>query len=128
MNKNRLNFIITHGELAGTLAKVVEKLVTPSADFYCYSNMDLTSEELAKAIQTKIDEVKPQRIIIFVDLMGGSCWTIGNRLKQTIPEITVISGVNIPMLVSYHINYNRLDDDSLLQKIIQDAQKGIMLR
>jgi mannose/fructose-specific phosphotransferase system component IIA len=128
MNKNYLNLVITHGDLAETLIRVVEKLVTPATPFWAFSNQELSSEELAKAIQLKIDEIQPERIVIFVDLVGGSCWTIGNRLKQTVTNLTVIGGVNVPMLVSYHINFNRLDDELLFQKIIQDAQKGILSR
>ncbi|NOX87399.1 MAG: hypothetical protein GXO77_00095 [Calditrichaeota bacterium] len=123
-----LTFLITHGNLASSLANVSEKLIMPTTKLYCYSNQRWSSEEIEKDIIQKIKEEQAEKVIIFVDLVGGSCWIIGNRIKHINPESAVIGGVNVPMLVSFFVNCNRLDWNELLEKIITDAQKGIVLR
>jgi mannose/fructose-specific phosphotransferase system component IIA len=53
---------------------------------------------------------------------------LANRIKRNSKDIAVIGGVNLPMLVSYHINYNRLHWNDLLDKVVLDSNKGIVKR
>ncbi len=128
MNGKILAFIVTHGDLGCSLAKVAEKLMMPSHNLHCYSNQTLTSDEIVRKINEKIENEKPARVVVFVDLMGGSCWVIGSRVKHTHAQTTVVSGVNVPMLVSFFVNSQRLAWEELLEKITGDAKKGIVVR
>ena len=128
MSKNYLSFIITHGSLACCIRDVAEKLIVPATELLCYSNTEWTLEKIESDIQSLIEERKPDKILIFTDLVGGSCWVSANRVKKTDQNIAVIGGVNVPMLVSYFINYERLDWTELLEKISADAIKGVVVR
>ena len=103
-----LSCIITHGLLAASLKAVAEKLVSLPSEVFCYSNQESVLEEIEESIHTLIAEKKPDKVLLFVDLMGGSCWVSANRIKRMDENIIIISGVNVPMLVSYFINYKRL--------------------
>ena len=125
---NYLACVITHGALAGSLKAVVEKLVAQAPELHCFSNQESDIEAIGSAIQDLVENRKPDKIIIFVDLMGGSCWLSANRLKHFDENITIAAGVNLPMLVSYCVNYERLKWPELLIKIEADAQKGIIVK
>ncbi len=129
MSEVILGVVITHGDLACSLSKVSEKLVSSQVKLHCFSTQVLSSEEIIRKINNEIATQKPQRILIFVDLMGSNCWIIGNKLKHEHSDKTaVVSGANVPMLVSYLINAPRLEWEALLEKIVADAKKGIVLR
>ena len=128
MSNSALSFIITHGNLAKTLSDVSNLLTTPIVESYTYSNSEKSLEELSDEISEIIDLKQPENLIFFVDLMGGSCWMLINRLKRKYPHAQLLSGVNIPMLVSFQINYNHLTWQDLLEKIIADGKKGIIHR
>ena len=129
MSEAILGVVITHGDLACSLGRVSEKLVSSQIKLRCFSTQVLSSEDIIRDINKEIAAANPQRILIFVDLMGSNCWIIGNKLKHEHPEKTaVVSGANVPMLVSYLINAPRLEWDALLEKIVADAKKGIVLR
>ena len=128
MSKNYLSFVITHGSLACCIRDVTEKLIVLSTDLLCYSNNEWTLEKIESDIQELIEERKPDKVLIFTDLVGGSCWLSANRIKKADQNIAVIGGVNVPMLVSYFINYERLGWIDLLEKISMDAIKGIVVR
>ncbi len=128
MSKNYLSFVITHGSLACCIRDVTEKLIVLSTDLLCYSNNEWTLEKIESDIQELIKERKPDKVLIFTDLVGGSCWLSANRIKKADQNIAVIGGVNVPMLVSYFINYERLGWIDLLEKISMDAIKGIVVR
>jgi mannose/fructose-specific phosphotransferase system component IIA len=126
--KNYFSAIITHGNLAKSMEDVTKHLIVSSTKIFYYSNKILALEEIESEIAKERERLQPEKSVLFVDLVGGSCWILANRIKQTSPDIAVIGGVNMPMLVSYHLNFNRLEWSALLDKIIADANKGIVKR
>jgi mannose/fructose-specific phosphotransferase system component IIA len=120
--------IITHGHLACEAKKVSDKLINPLDHVHCYSNeaesLEVLEEKIIKAIRKK----NPQHILLISDLMGGSCWLLANRIKHHIPGATVLSGLNIPLLISYNINHEKMEWDELIRKIEEYGKKGIAIR
>jgi mannose/fructose-specific phosphotransferase system component IIA len=128
MSEKHFVCLITHGNFADCLKKLAEKLVTPVVDIQTYTNMTLSLEEIENDITGKIEQNKPDKSLILVDLAGGSCWLAANRVKRGNPDIAVIGGVNVPLIVSYHINCTNLNWNDLLAKIVEDGKKGIITR
>ncbi len=128
MSRNYLTLIITHGNLARCLRDITEKLVAKTVKTLIYSNQQYALEEIEKEINDTIEAEKPDKTVIFTDLAGGSCWITANKIKRNNPDIVVVGGVNIPMLVSFNVNAEQLEWDDLMDKMIKDAEKGIMLR
>jgi mannose/fructose-specific phosphotransferase system component IIA len=126
--KNYFSAIITHGDLAKSMEAVTKQLIVSSTKIYYYSNKKLSLDEIENAIAKECERLQPEKTVFFVDLIGGSCWILANRIKQNSQDIAVLGGVNLPMLVSYHLNYNRLEWNALLDKIVSDGKKGILKR
>ncbi|HGY54092.1 MAG TPA: hypothetical protein ENK44_00180 [Caldithrix abyssi] len=125
MSKNYYACVITHGTLAQCLKKISEKLVAPSVEVKAFTNMELSLEEIEHRIWEDVNKQNPEKIIVFVDLAGGSCWLLANRIKMKRDNITVIGGVNVPLIVSFQMHVDRMDWDNLVSKIIEDGKKGI---
>jgi PTS system mannose-specific IIA component/fructoselysine and glucoselysine-specific PTS system IIA component len=128
MSKNALSFVITHGNLAEALVEVSNLLTSPSVETYTYSNSVKSLDDLSAEISGIIEQHNPDNLVFFVDLMGGSCWMLINRLKQKYPHARLLAGVNIPMLISFQINYSNLSWDELMEKTLSDGKKGIISR
>ncbi|HID39956.1 MAG TPA: hypothetical protein EYP36_10650, partial [Calditrichaeota bacterium] len=98
-----------------------------SVEVKSYSNLELSLEEIEKQIREDIEKQKPEKIIIFVDLAGGSsCWFLAHRLKKGNEDVTVVAGVNVPLIVSYQMYIERLEWKDLIEKIVEDGKKGII--
>lgn len=123
-----LNIIITHGGLAHALQKVVSNLISPAPVFHCFSNQKSSFETIENEILGLMESEQPSHTMIFVDLMGGSCWLAANRIRQKAKKVSFATGVNVPMLVSYCMNYRRLPWDELMVKIEEDAKKGVLIK
>ena len=128
MSKNALSFVITHCSLAETLVEVSNLLTTPSVETYTYSNSVKSLDDLSAEISEIIEKNNPENLVFFVDLIGGSCWMLINRLKQKYPRARLLAGVNVPMLVSFQINYSNLSWNELMEKVLSDGKKGIISR
>jgi len=127
MSKNYLSIIVTHGNLAIGLKDVSNKFLPLEFPVYTFSNEKDSIEIIVEDITKKIEEHKPEKVAIFVDLLGGSCWHAAMKLKKISPDIAIITGVNIPLLVSFAANYNRMEWPDLLIKLEEDAKKGIRI-
>ena len=125
--KSYAAFILAHENCSSALKKTLEKITGKQNDIYPYSNKTDTLPCLCKDIKGKILSLKKDNYIIFVDLKGGSCWTLANMLKKDLPELDIVSGVNIPMLVSYAVNRNKYSRTELIKKIKEDGCRGIVL-
>ncbi len=126
MSKNYYSCIISHGTLAQCLKGIAEKLVAPSVEVKAFTNMELSLEEIEKQIWEDIDKREPEKVILFIDLTGGSCWLLANRIKMKRDNITVIGGVNVPLIVSFQMHVDRMEWDDLVEKIIADGKRGII--
>lgn len=123
--KNYIGFILTHGELALSLKSVLNKLMPIEIPFHTYSNNERTLEYITQDMEKIFTKTHPEKAIIFIDLMGGSCWHAAMDFKRNHPDCAIVTGVNIPGLVSFSINYSRLEWPDLLKKIEEDARKAI---
>jgi len=123
--KNYICLIITHGDLANELNQVAQKFLHFDIPVYLYSNKKDSIETIIEDAGRKIEQTHPEKIIVFVDLVGGSCWHAAAGIKRLYENVACIGGVNMPALVSLATNIERLDWPQLLAKVEEDARKGI---
>lgn len=118
-------FILAHEDFAFSLKNTIEKITGPQKSIYPYSNKTEALPILLKKISDQINKIKSAHIFVFVDLVGGSCWGLANMILKEHPEIVIIGGVNLPMILSLIINYGNIPAERLVNKIIEDSKKGI---
>ncbi len=117
-------FVIAHRDISNAFAAVLDSISGQVTDIYFFSNEGLSTGDLAEAVKnTAPDSV--DGTIIFVDLYGGSCWRAAKQAK--ISKSNVVSGFNLPMLLSF-INKRKLYPFEELPAVLKhDAERGIML-
>ena len=118
-------FIITHGNLAFELNEVAQEFLPLEIPIYLYSNKKDSIETIVSNAGKRIKESNPEKVIVFVDLVGGSCWHAAVNLKRNHDNISIIGGVNLPAIVSLATNIDRLEWSELVTKLEEDAVKAI---
>jgi mannose/fructose-specific phosphotransferase system component IIA len=127
MKNKYATFILTHEQMAICLHKGIEKILGKQKNVFPYTNLVDALPVLAKKIGQDIQDLQPDHIVCFVDLAGGSCWSLAGMIRKKYPGTTIIAGVNMPMLVSYFSNLNDLTFEALIKKVIIDGSRGIVL-
>jgi PTS system mannose-specific IIA component len=121
-----LTFIIAHEDFSAALLRTVEKILGPQPGVFTFSNRQEALPVLAGKMQELIKEQPASRVVVFVDLKGGSCWNLAGLLHHENPQVVAIAGVNVPMLVSYFNYRNELAFADLIEKTILDGSRGII--
>ncbi|RMF57018.1 MAG: hypothetical protein D6748_12160 [Calditrichaeota bacterium] len=119
--------VICHGNLAFEFVNAVKGILGHAEALYPFTNENLSPETLYQHLLEFIRSHQMEDIIVMADLRGGSCWAVGKMLSREFPRIKVISGVNLPMLVSFLTKRDSVKIEELPAVLEQDSLRGIVL-
>jgi mannose/fructose-specific phosphotransferase system component IIA len=123
-----IGLIICHKSLAFELVETAKAIIGYHDGLYPFSNHNLTTEELVTRLNDlKVSQGNPQNAVIMVDLHGGNCWRIAKLFAHENPGYYVLSGVNLPMLLSFLTKKNKIPPEKLCEVIETDAHRGVVL-
>ena len=117
--------LVGHKDIGEGILRALKSITGDIEHFAYISNEGLSTKELVEQIKVFSDEHQEEGLIIFVDLFGGSCWRAAKMAK--LDNTYIISGANLPMLLSF-INKRESFSLSELPDIIEnDGKRGITL-
>ena len=117
--------ICTHGNSAPELLKSAEMICGKQENCQTVSFTEGESLEQLKAeISGKISDLKGT-VFCLTDLKGGTPFNTLVSLLKSNPEMEIITGVNIPMLLELFINRSQLEKEELLSGITEAGKTGI---
>jgi mannose/fructose-specific phosphotransferase system component IIA len=94
-----------------------------SGDFLTpLSNRGLGPDALAQEVR-KLASNEPT--IVFTDLQSGSCGFAARRCVQEMPELVVISGVNLPILLEF-VMRRQLPLEQLVPFLLNKGRSAIV--
>jgi len=120
--------IVTHCDLGKEFLNAAEFIVGNMNDAQVVSITQSTdSEEIRKTIESKISELdKGKGVIILTDMFGGTPSNLSlSFLKRD--KVEVLSGVNLPMVISIAQNRTGMKLGELAEKAQEAGKMSISL-
>ena len=126
-NKEILPAIIfAHGNLGEALKGAIEGMIGECEHFLTISNTDVGPEFIEYRLMEIYNQYKDyDDVFLFVDLFGSSCWKAAKLLAMKNKNIRIITGVNLPMLLSFITKRGRFAPDDLEYEIRIAGRRGI---
>jgi mannose/fructose-specific phosphotransferase system component IIA len=128
MSVKHLTFIVAHEDIARALYGGVQSIIGQQENVYVFSNKKDSLPLVAQKMEKYIVAANTSKMVCFTDLMGGSCWTVANMVQKKYPRLVVVSGVNLPMLITYFNNISTMEFSELIDKTKHDACRGIQVK
>lgn len=117
--------VCTHGNAAEELIKAAEMICGKQEECdSAYFHLGESLNDLKERLEEKINTLKGP-IVCLTDLKGGTPFNILVTLSKTHPEIEIITGVNMPMMVQLFIYRSLLPKNELISSIINNGKNGI---
>lgn len=91
--------IAGHGEFAEGLISAVQQITGRGNVFRGVSARDLSAADLETLIQRAIEDTGAS--VVFTDLQAGSCTMAARRLTREHPDVLLVAGANLPMLLDF---------------------------
>jgi len=115
--------IVTHSGIGDELLKATESIVGPQEHLIALSSKEVGFDSLCQQIQNTLHP--DHDAVIMVDYFGGSAHVAARALRKSKTQLTIISGVNLPMLLSFVTKREQLTYPLLVEVIRTDAIRGI---
>ncbi len=125
--------VVTHLNIATRMIEAAERVIGKQE---VLSGIDLTEDDSLESMTAKILE-QVQRcskgasgscggILILTDLFGSTPTNASlAQIQKSLDSVEIITGVNLPMLLSALSYRGRMPISELAQKVLADGQKGI---
>jgi N-acetylgalactosamine PTS system EIIA component len=88
-----------HGDFAAGVVSAVDQITGRGGAFHTVSARDMSASELESVILREIDSTGAT--VVFTDLQAGSCTMATRRIARERPNVLLIAGVNLPMLLDF---------------------------
>ncbi|MBL0060605.1 MAG: hypothetical protein IPP40_03725 [bacterium] len=117
--------LVTHGTLGQSLYDAAISVLGPQAGASVLSNSGLSLEQIQSKVRALLTD---ESTLIMVDLCGGSPFMACCALNNLPGDTAIVSGVNLPMLLSYFTKRDKMSLSDLSQTVERDAVRGIQTR
>jgi mannose/fructose/sorbose-specific phosphotransferase system IIA component len=118
--------VVSHGEFARAIVSTVEGIVGKQDNVDVVTNRGVSCEQLSKRIAALISDHSRDNTIIFLDLPGGSCTISCYQLLKDMPDLNIISGVNLPMLIEFFMLRDKHTAQDLIPILINKGKDNII--
>jgi len=116
--------LVGHADFSRALLKVAEVIAGPVNDVPCLSNEGLSPEELTAGIRAELERLGLP-VLLLVDVANGSCCAAARRATRGLRGTHLLTGVNLPLLLTYIQNRDRLGAGELVKHVLDRGRAGI---
>lgn len=116
--------LVAHGRLAEELKSTAESIAGAAPDILCLSNEGKSPEGLAADVLLAVGGIEGTPVVL-VDLAGGSCLAAVRRALRERPDINVVAGMNLPLVLDFLQNRGSLSGDELIRHLLERGCAGI---
>lgn len=121
--------IITHGEFGAYLVEAAEEIVGCQEEGVrivstsLRQSLDQIRERILKAVRELYTDAG---LIVVTDMPGGTPTNAILPAAKDLPNVSVLSGLNLYMLVSAFSHRRESNLQALTQKMLEDARKSVV--
>lgn len=124
MSRSVRGVVVSHGGVAAALVAAAEEISGIREALVSVSNSGLDKDSLERRV---LEAVADQPAVIFVDLPSGSCLFAAMRQLPSHPDIRVVTGVNLVMLLEFLFQRDN-SPDAIARRVAESGVKGIGAR
>lgn len=117
--------LISHGTLAKNLLETASKI--GSFDTKQIDTFSVSSKGDFESLPSKLAKaVGKEGTLIMVDILGGSSCNMAVQSAQHLPQVKVLCGMNLNMLLTAINNKDKMDLKALAAKVLEDGRKALI--
>lgn len=118
--------ILTHGPFGEDLLRTASGIMNETEKTGALNlSRRLDFSTLRSRVSEKIEELKAESgVLVLIDAYGGTSYNTTLPLLSTY-MICIVTGVNLPMVLSALTNRHRMKLEELAKKVSEDAKKTI---
>lgn len=114
--------VVAHGTMAQGLVDAVRRIAGSGADsLVALSNEGMSPPDLKAALE---DLAGDERVVVFADLLSGSCGMAAMVSARDRQSRAVVCGVNLPILLDF-VFHRDMPLEELVPRLVDKGRDGI---
>lgn len=121
MSKPLKGVVVCHATLANALVQAVDGITGDDGGLVALSNQGASTEGLCADV---VSAVGADPAVVFVDMPGSSCLHASLLELRTRPDVAVVTGVNLPMLLDF-VFHRQIPPSEAAERAISAGARSI---
>jgi len=118
--------VLTHGNIGEELVRVVEMILGPVTGLTADTNRGRSAQQVAEVVSSWLTGLDPEHGgILFIDDYGGSCANAALLGGADASQATVLSGVNLAMLLTFATWREELPCEDVVQRVVDKGREAV---
>lgn len=117
--------LASHGDLAQGMRQTAEMIIGTSENIYALSAFRDEDEPIGVQMERLLEKIGYEDVYLLTDIFGGSVNNDLLAIQQAHPEVTLVAGMNLPLVISVATQFQQIDED-LLVHLIEESQQGMV--
>ena len=117
--------LASHGDLAQGMRQTAEMIIGTSENIYALSAFRDEDEPIGVQMERLLEKIGYEDVYLLTDIFGGSVNNDLLAIQQAHPEVTLVAGMNLPLVISVATQFQQIDEE-LLAHLIKESQQGMI--
>ena len=118
--------VVTHGRLGAELVATARRILGDFSGVYAISNEDKTPQTLTDEIEAIMEHAAAgDAFILLVDFLYGSCGHATLAVERRHRNVSVVSGVNLPIVLAFLNKRNEVNFERLASELAARGRDSI---
>ncbi|WP_165005368.1 MULTISPECIES: PTS fructose transporter subunit IIA [unclassified Enterococcus] len=123
-----MNLIIlaSHGKLAQGMKHTAEMIIGDTKQIYAFGAYREEEQSIKKKIEKVISRTNEQTdVYLLTDILGGSVNTEVMQLLRDYPDIQIVTGMNLPLVLSLATQSEKISDKRL-EELLEESRQAVL--
>lgn len=117
--------LASHGDLAKGMRQTAEMIIGTSENIYALSAFRDEDEPVNIQLEKLLAEIGYEDVYLLTDIFGGSVNNDLLAIQQVHPEVTLIAGMNLPLVISIATQFQKISEETLAH-LVAESQQGMI--
>jgi mannose/fructose-specific phosphotransferase system component IIA len=120
-----VGIVVAHGDLAECLVETARLIYGTFERCYAVTNRGKSPGVLVKELERLLDRHRGEPVLVLVDFFGGSCCHACLAVQERRRELKIVSGVNLPMLLSFLNKRDQVPFEELPELLVDRGRRSL---
>jgi Phosphotransferase system, mannose/fructose-specific component IIA len=120
--------LVSHGKLAKGMKDTVEMIAGQQDNLEAYEayKNGTSDDSFINDLKNSLTLSKNDDVIIVTDVLGGSVNNEATQLLKDYPNLTILTGMNLPLIITLVTTVNSGISDEKVSEAIDEGKKGVL--
>lgn len=120
--------LVSHGKLAKGMKDTVEMIAGQQENLEAYEAYEngTSDDSFINDLKKSLASSKNDDVIIVTDVLGGSVNNEATQLLKDHPNLTILTGMNLPLIITLVTTVNSGISDEKVSEAIDEGKKGVL--